>query len=84
MKYYINLFSPETATNFTNSDQSVSGFRISRQKYVSNQNIKKGDRFICYCTKIQRIIGLFEVLGKPYVDATPLFVQNDDPVHIKI
>jgi hypothetical protein len=27
MNYYINLFSPETHKTFTESDQTVSGFR---------------------------------------------------------
>ena len=43
MKYYINLFSPNTATAFTNSNRDVTGFRISRKSYVKNQGIKAGD-----------------------------------------
>ena len=65
MKYYINLFSPNTATAFTNSNRDVTGFRISRKSYVKNQGIKSGDIFICYCTKIQRFIGILEVISAP-------------------
>lgn len=79
MNYYINLFSPNTANAFANSDQSVTGFRISRKTYVENQNIKKGDKFICYCTKIQRFIGILEALESYYIDESPLFVSKDDP-----
>ena len=50
MKYYINLFSPNTALAFSESDQEISGFRISRKAYVENQHINIGDKFICYCT----------------------------------
>lgn len=79
MKYYINLFSPNTATAFTGSTQDVSGFRVSRQTYVKNQGIKAGDVFICYCTKIQRFIGALEIVDGPFIDNTPLFTPADDP-----
>ena len=39
MKYYINLFSPNTALAFSESNQEISGFRISRKAYVENQHI---------------------------------------------
>lgn len=83
MRYFINLFSPSTAIAFTNSSRDVSGFRISRKTYIKNQGLKKGDIFICYCTKIQRFIGVFEVLGNPYEDNTPLFTNNDDPFTLR-
>ena len=40
MKYYINLFSPNTATAFTNSNRDVTGFRISRKSYVLSSTYK--------------------------------------------
>lgn len=79
MKYFVNLFSPSTAEAFTNSGREVSGFRISRKSYVRNQDIKKGDIFICYCTKIQRFIGVFEIVKGPYEDHSPIFTNEGDP-----
>ena len=79
MKYYINLFSPNTATAFTNSNRDVTGFRISRKSYVKNQGIKAGDIFICYCAKIQRFIGILEVISAPYEDNSPIFIEENDP-----
>jgi hypothetical protein len=79
MNYYIDLFSPETAQAFSNSNQDISGFRISRKTYVENQNIGPGDRFICYCTRIQRFIGVLEVNSKSFIDRKPIFTQEDDP-----
>ena len=79
MKYYINLFSPNTATAFTNSNRDVTGFRTSRKSYVKNQGIKSGDIFICYCTKIQRFIGILEVISAPYEDNSPIFIEENDP-----
>lgn len=78
MKYYVDLFSPETADAFSVSDRKVTGFRIARKSYVENQGIKPGDKFICYCTKVQRFIGVLKVVRGPYVDHTPRFTRNDD------
>ena len=69
MKYYINLFSPNTALAFSESDQEISGFRISRKAYVENQHINIGDKFICYCTKIQRFIGILEITSNFFIDS---------------
>lgn len=79
MAYYINLFSPETAKAFSNSTREISGFRISRKTYIENQEIGNGDRFICYCTKIQRLIGIFELISKPFIDEAPIFTETEDP-----
>lgn len=79
MNYYINLFSPETVEAFANSSKDISGFRISRKIYVENQKIGLGDRLICYVTRIQRFIGVFEITEKYFVDEKPIFVKEDDP-----
>lgn len=79
MKYFINLFSPNTALAFSESDQTISGFRISRKTYVENQKIGVGDKFICYCTKIQRFIGILEITSLPFIDKTPIFTKEEDP-----
>lgn len=81
MNYYTNLFSPETYVAFTESKQDVSGFRI-RQRNVASQ-IKPGDRFICYVTKISRWVGVLEIVEEYYEDNTPLFYQEDDPYVIR-
>lgn len=79
MRYFINLFSPATAEAFSESDQTVSGFRISRKAYVENQKIGPGDRFICYCTKIQRFIGVLEITSYSFIDETPIYTKENDP-----
>lgn len=83
MKYYINLFSPNTALAFSESDQEISGFRISRKAYVKNQHINIGDKFICYCTKIQRFIGILEITSNFFIDSKPIFTQEDDPFTLR-
>lgn len=79
MNYYIDLFSPETAKAFSNSSKEISGFRISRKTYVENQGIGPGDKFICYCTKIQRFIGVLEIVSNFFIDETPIFTDSEDP-----
>jgi len=79
MNYYIDLFSPETAKAFSNSSREISGFRISRKAYIENKSIGPGDKFICYCTRIQRFIGVLEVESKYFIDSNPIFASSEDP-----
>jgi predicted RNA-binding protein len=71
MAYYIDLFSPETYRAFSESKRGISGFR-ERHKNSAAQ-IKAGDLFICYVTKLSRWVGLLEVSEGPFLDHTPLF-----------
>jgi len=61
MNYYLNLFSPETAKVFSESDKLISGFRMSRKSHVDNRSIGSGDRFVCYISRIQRFVGILEI-----------------------
>ena len=79
MHYYIDLFSPETAEAFSNSSRDISGFRISRKSYVKNKKIGPGDKFICYCTRIQRFIGLFVIESTSFEDGSPIFIAENAP-----
>jgi len=79
MNYYIDLFSPETANAFSKSDMQISGFRPSKKTYIKNKKIGDGDKFICYCTRIQRFIGVLEVKSKPFHNDKPIFAETEDP-----
>jgi hypothetical protein len=79
MSYYIDLFSPETATAFEKSSRDVSGFRISRKTYVENQKIGPGAKLICYVTRLQRFVGVLEIKSKPFQDDRPIFTKENDP-----
>ena len=72
MKYFLNLFSPETYETFSASDQSISGFRIRQKKAAAR--IGPGDRFVCYMTKLSRWVGILEVEEGPFEDHTPLLL----------
>lgn len=81
MDYYIDLFSPETYEAFTRSTQGLSGFRI-RHKRIAEQ-IKAGDVFACYVTRVSRWCGLLEIIEGPFIDNSPIFVPQDDPFVVR-
>ncbi len=59
MAFYLDLFSPETYEAFSNSDRQVSGFR-TRQRTAA-QKLKRGDKLLCYMTKLSRWVGILEL-----------------------
>lgn len=79
--YFLDLFSPDTYEAFGRSDRTISGFR-PRQRNVAAR-IKKGDRFICYMTRLSRFVGVLEVEGGPFDDATPIFYEDNDPFTVR-
>jgi len=81
MAYYIDLFSPETYEAFMKSDQTVSGFR-ERQKGVA-QNIKPGDKLVCYITRLSRWAAILEVTSDYFIDEKPIFTQENDPFIVR-
>ena len=82
MNYYIDLFSPETHKAFTNSDQTISGFRKRQKSYVDRLEI--GDKLICYVTRISRWVGILEVKSKTFEDNSPIFVADNDPFIMRV
>lgn len=81
MAYYIDLFSPETYLAFSNSNRQISGFR-DRQRGTAT-NIKPGDTFICYMTKLSRWVGVLEISSEFFVDDQPIFVPANDPFVVR-
>jgi len=81
MAYYIDLFSPDTYEAFAKSDRSISGFR-ERQRGVAS-DIRPGDKFICYMTKLSRWIGILEVESSYFQDNKPIFYPANDPFVIR-
>lgn len=77
MNYWLDLFSPETYEAFSASDRTISGFRVRQRNQA--EKIERGDRFVCYMTKLSRWVGILEIEEGPFIDDTPLFYQEDDP-----
>lgn len=81
MAYYIDLFSPETYEAFTQSAQTISGFRLRHK--IAAERIKAGDLFVCYVTKVSRWCGLLEIVEGPFINNTPIFLTEDDPFVVR-
>lgn len=81
MSFYLDLFSPETYEVFSQSERQVSGFR-TRQRAAA-QKIKRGDKLVCYMTKLSRWVGILQVIEGPYEDSAPIFYPEDDPFVIR-
>jgi len=81
MAYYTDLFSPETYEAFSESDRTISGFRMRHKKLASKVSI--GDKLICYLTKLSRWIGVLEVTSNPFIDDSPRFYEADDPFVVR-
>lgn len=81
MKYWTDLFTPETFEAFGRSDRTVSGFRESQRTMA--EKIRVGDKLICYLVGMSRWIGVLEVLKGPFIDRSPIFVPQDDPFIVR-
>jgi hypothetical protein len=82
MKYALNVFSRETHPKFTTSDRTVAGFRVRHRQAA--ERLSPGDLIVCYLTRLSRWVGLLEVVGAPFEDATPLFVEQEVPFVVRI
>jgi EVE domain len=74
MRYFLDLFTPETWSAFQAHGGTVSGFR-ERQRRTAEQ-VNPGDLFLCYLVRLSRWCGVLEVASEVYTDSTPIF---DDP-----
>jgi hypothetical protein len=81
MTFFTNLFSPDTYETFSRSNRDVSGF--SKHQLAWARRVQRGDRFVCYMTKLSRWVGVLEVLSECYPDDTPLFYPEGDPYVIR-
>ena len=78
MAYYIDLFSPETYQAFSQSGRDISGFRDRRRGAVSQ--VRPGDKFICYMTKLSRWVGVLEVASNSFWITVPFFCSLRTPL----
>jgi hypothetical protein len=82
MAYVLNLFSPQTWSNFRAAGAAVSGFS-KHQERQARKSVKPGDIFLCYLVKLGRWCGALRVKSLPYVDETPLFREVGDPFVVR-
>jgi len=80
--YWLDLFTGKTWVEFLAAGGKVSGFRKSRWSVV--QKMKPGDWLLCYVTGVSRWIGILEVVGDPYQDSTPIWVDEEFPCRFPV
>ncbi|MGQ0659230.1 MAG: hypothetical protein ACT4NU_14290 [Chromatiales bacterium] len=45
--------------------------------------IRRGDKLVCYMTKLSRWVGILEVVDGPYEDVSPIFYPESDPFVVR-
>ena len=59
MRYFLDLFTPETWSQFQAHGANISGFRPRQQKAADR--VQPGDIFLCYLVRLSRWCGVLEV-----------------------
>lgn len=75
MRYYLDLFTPETWAAFRKHGGEISGFREKQRK--SAERIEPGDIFLCYLVRVSRWCGVLQITSKNFTDTTPIFLDPD-------
>jgi len=81
MKYWLDLFTGTTWSEFQNAGANVSGFRPRMRNAA--KNVKPGDILLCYLTGVMRWVGALEVIG-PSKDDRPIWKDVDFPVRFDV
>jgi hypothetical protein len=80
MRYYLDLFTPETWAAFRKHGGGISGFREKQRK--SAERIEPGDIFLCYLVRVSRWCGVLQITSKNFTETTPIF-SNPDPFVVR-
>jgi hypothetical protein len=74
--YWLNLFTVESWNEFKRAGGNTSGFRESRWSRV--QQMRPGDRLLCYVVGLKRWIGVLQVTSDPFQSTEPRIWEGDD------
>ena len=82
MRYWLDLFTPETWTRFQAHGSSISGFPTVMKNQA--REIEVGDIFICYMVRLSRFCGVLRCESKSFEDHTPIFADENDPFPVRL
>jgi hypothetical protein len=82
IKYFLNLFSPETWDAFRAAGGHISGFS-RHQRTQAQRSLKVGDVFLCYLVDLGRWCGVLRMESEAFIDETPLFKAESDPFIVR-
>jgi hypothetical protein len=80
--YWLDLYTLRSWEEFVKAGAKVSG---SREDVLDTINkIKKSDYLICYLIRIERFIGILEVISDPFTDDTIIWKYDTFPCRLKV
>jgi len=82
MNYWLDLFTGITWEEFQKAGAKISGFREHHRKRACR--IRPGDIFLCYLTGVKRWVGLLEVAGEIFEDASPIWAEEVFPIRFAV
>jgi hypothetical protein len=80
--YWLNLFSPTTWKEFEAVGGEITGFREGRWSTV--QQVRPGDRLLCYLTQVSRFVAVLEATSEPFWDETPIWKDAVFPARLRV
>ena len=76
MRYFLDLFTPETWLAFHETGATVTGFR-ERHLRLASERVSQGDIFLCYLTRLSRWCGALQAESDAYYDDSPIHDDLD-------
>ena len=80
--FFLGLFTVESWREFKRHGGTVMGFNQKKAKTVAR--LQPGDRILCYLSKVSAFVGVMEVAGAQYIDATPIWSDGVFPVRLPV
>jgi lysophospholipid acyltransferase (LPLAT)-like uncharacterized protein len=82
MEWHLCGFTPETYRAFAESGCSTMGFVAEERPKA--QQVRVGDRLVCFMTRLWRWVGVLEVTGESFEGQGPLFYPRGDPFVVRM
>ena len=80
--YWLALFTVTSWEEFLAAGGNVVGFNPN--KWSAAQNVKVGDKVLCYLTKVSAFVAVLEVTDKAYESSKRIWVDAEFPVRIPV
>ncbi len=80
--YFVGLFTVDSWQEFLAHGGNIMGFQENKASSV--HRLRHGDRLLAYLTRVSAFVGVLEVVGEPFYDATPLWSDGEFPVRIAV
>jgi predicted RNA-binding protein len=81
-RYWLDIFTVQTWSEFQAAGSYVSGFRLGLRRLI--RRVELGDLLICYVMGVSRFVGLLEVVSEPYEHDSPIWTQEAFPLRLGV